>query len=202
MKLSLTVAHPLRLLLPGSLLLLGACQSERANMPPPPPEGRHAEITNEFTAKAEVAAIVPAERAVTLRREDGSLFEVQVDQAVRNFEQLAVGDTVRVQYKERLRALQLPPGTSTRSPQAGLMAARAPAGAKPGAGLGVAVSLRVRIESLDVERGIVVFSLDSGELIARRLRTSEGREFAAALSVGDTVQLDYAESLALGVEKL
>jgi len=184
------------------LLALGACRSAQSQPPAPPPEGRRAEISSEFTATAEVAALAPAERVVTLRREDGSLFDVQVDAGVRNFEQIAVGDTLRVRYKELLAAAKLPPGESARSAQGTVTAARTPAGAKPGAGLGLAVSVRVRIESIDLERGLVVFSLASGELIARRLQTREGREFVAELAVGDTVQLDCTQALALAVEEL
>jgi hypothetical protein len=48
----------------------------------------------------------------------------------------------------------------------------------------------------------VVFSLASGELVARRLQTAEGRAFVTSLVIGDVVQLDFTQSLALGIEKL
>ena len=51
------------------------------------------------------------------------------------------------------------------------------------------------------ERDIVVFSLASGELIAHRLQTPQGREFVEGLKVGNVVQLDYAEAAALSIEK-
>jgi hypothetical protein len=195
-----------RFVLPGSLLVLGACQSGKSQLPPAPPAaagaGQRVELASEFTATAEVTALDPVDRVVQLRREDGSMFDVQADASVRNFEQVAVGDTLRVRYKERLAAVKLPAGTSPKPAQAALGAARAPAGAKPGAGLGLAVSLHVRIESIDHERDIVVFSLASGELIAHRLQTTEGRSFAKNLAVGDLVQLDYSQGLALSVEKL
>jgi hypothetical protein len=66
----------------------------------------------------------------------------------------------------------------------------------------MSVSLRVKIESIDRERDIVVFSLSPGELIAHRLETDEGRDFASSLEVGDMVQLDHMEVLALTVEEL
>ena len=68
--------------------------------------------------------------------------------------------------------------------------------------MGAGISIRVRVESIDLGRDIVVFSLGSGELMARRLRTQEGRAFATSLKVGDLVQLDYTEVLALSIEKL
>jgi len=199
-------ASNVRSIVPALLLALAACHSEPARTPPPPPVGAHgvgrAEITNEYTATAQVTAIAPEKRVVTLKREDGLALDVQCGEGVRNFDQIAVGDTVRVHYKEALAATKLAPGESVRAPQGAITAARAKEGAKPGAGLGVGISLDVKIESIDQEHGIVVFSLPSGELLAHRIATSQGREFVRGLAVGDKVQLDYAEVLALGVEKL
>lgn len=182
------------------LLLLAACQS-----PTPAattPEGVPTTLTNEFTVSAQVIALDPAVRGLTLRREDGTSINVLASDAVRNYEQLAVGDTLRVRFRESLSATKLPAGSMAAPAEVGLVAARTEQGAKPGAGVGVAVRLRVRIESIDRDRALVVFSLASGELIARHLRTPEGRSFVAGLTVGDVVQLDYAEGVALDVDKL
>ena len=193
----------------AALLALGACRSEevRSDSAKPvsgEPVAAHerAEIANDYTATASVVGIREAERIVTLRREDGTSFEVRCGPAVRNFDQIAVGDTLRVHFKESLVATKLAPGESARPAEAALAGARTPEGAKPGAGVGMAVSLRVKIESIDREHGIVVFSLPSEELIAHRLATDEGREFASSLEVGDIVQLDHMEVLALAVDEL
>lgn len=197
----------LRLLVPASLLVLAACQSEPKTASTSPASSatsqkQSAEISNEFTSTAEVTGLMPEERLVTLRREDGSQFAVMVGDGVRNFDQIKVGDDVRVRYKETLSAAKLPPGEAARPVQGTIAAARAKPGEKPAMGVGVAASVRVKIESIDRERNIVVFSLASGELIARRIQTAQGREFVKSIAVGDTVQLDYMEALALGVEKL
>lgn len=199
-----TLASFARLLLPTSLLVVAACQSSSSSPKPPapPPASHKAEISSEFTASAEVTAIAPAERMLTLRREDGAVLELQVGASVRNFGQIAVGDALRVRYEETLAVEKLPAGSAIGPVEGAFGAARAKKGEKPGAGMGMAVRLRVRIESLDLPRDIVVFSLASGELIARRLQTPEGRTFATGLKLGDIVQLDYTEAIALGVEKL
>jgi hypothetical protein len=204
-----SLTRPLRILLPGTLLALAACQTDQSRPPSPPPASyekqyekpQRAEISNEFTATAQVIAIAPGERIVTLRREDGTHFDVQAGEGVRNFDQIAVGDELRVRFKEVLAAAKLPPG-EPRSGQAALAAARAKPGSKPGAGVGMGVSLQVKIESIDRERGIVVFSLASGELIAHRVQTPEGRDVVKSLAIGDLVQLDYGRALALTVEEL
>lgn len=190
-------------LLPALLVGLAACQSTQNEPPaPPPPLGQKARVTNEFEAAVQVVSVDAAARRVVLRREDGNELGLTLGEGVRNFAQIAAGDVVRVRYQETLAAEKLQAGTDIHAVEGALAAGRAPAGAKPGAGLGAALSIRVRVESVDREHDIVAFSLASGELLARRLRTQEGRAFAASLRVGDLVQLDYAESVAIAVQEL
>lgn len=187
----------------GALLALGACQTGQSGSSlPPPSTTQRVELSNEFAATALVVSVAPAERLLTLRREDGSLLELQAGQAVRNFDQIAVGDELRVRYQETLAASLRPAGEKAMAAEGTLAAARAKPGAKPGAGMGVAISLRVRIESIDLPNDIVVFSLASGELVAHRIATPDGRAFVRGLKLGDTVQLDYSEGLALSIEEL
>lgn len=195
----------------ASVLVAGACTStssappapysasstERASQP-----GRKAEITNEFTATAEVVAVNAAERSITIRREDGTEIGLVVDEHVRNLDQIKAGDSLRLRYRESLTAEIRPPGENPVAAQGAIAAGRAKPGAKPGAGMGVAVRLQVKIESIDEKHGIVVFSPASGELIAHRIVTPEGRDFLKHLVVGDSVQLDYLEAVALDVTKL
>ena len=193
-----------RTLFLGSLLALSSCKSsESAGLSTSPPE-QHAQvqISDQLEAKALVVALDRAERLVTLRREDGSLFDVQVGDGVRNFDQIAVGDKLRVQYQETLAATLRPAGVGAAPTEGVFAAGRAKPGAKPGAGLGRAISVCVRIESIDLENHIVVFSLSTGELHAHRIVTPEGREFVKKLRLGDTVQLEYAEALALSITEL
>ena len=196
---SISSFRPLLTTLLGALLL-SACQSPAPAAKAPAPSS--ATLSSQISATAQVVAIDGAARLITLRREDGGLLQVKAGEEVRNFAQIAVGDTLLVQYDESLQASLRPVGEPAGPVEAGVVAARAEKGAKPGAGLGLAISVRVKIESLDREREIVVFSLGSGALIARRIATSEGREFVKGLKVGDTVQLDYTQAVALSIKKL
>jgi hypothetical protein len=191
-----------------ALLVLCACKStpkEPTTQPAAavdPNRVERAQITSELTAKAEVVAVNPTTRIIALRSEDGSLFQVMAGQEVRNFGQIAAGDTLRVQYRETLAASIRPASEAAVPVEAGAAAVRAKPGAKPGAGVGAAISLRARVESIDRVRDIVVCSLASGEMFARRVMTPEGREFVKVLKIGDTVQLDYTEAVALSIDKL
>lgn len=189
-------------LLPVLLVGLAACKSTQNEPPaPPPPLGQRAQVTNEFEAAVQVVSVDAAARRIVLRREDGNELGLTLGEDVRNFAQIAAGDVVRVRYQETLVAEKLPAGTDIQATEGAFAAGRAPAGAKPGAGAAAAISVRVRVESVDREHDIVAFSLASGELLARRLRTQEGRAFAASLKVGDLVQLAYAEGVAIAVQK-
>ena len=204
MNLSHTSAsRTLPLLIAGAIALLG-CKSDQSeeSTPPPPPETTNAKISNEFTATAQVTSIEREQRLVTLRREDGTLFTLQVGSSARNLDQVEVGDTLRVRYKEELAASLRPAGDSPSSVEGVVGGGVTEAGTKPGGGVAVGMSARVKLESIDLKRDIVVFSLASGELIAHRIATPEGRGFVEGLKVGDVVQLDYAQALALSVEEL
>jgi hypothetical protein len=183
------------------LLLSSACQSSGSAAAPAAPTG-YAHISNEIVATAEVVAVEPATRLVTLRREDGSQFRVRCGPEVRNFAQIAAGDTLRVKYQETLAAKRLSAEEKSTPAEASLAGARAKAGAAPAAGAGIEIDVCVKIESIDREREVVVFSLASGELFARHVATSEGREFVKTLKPGDRVRLEYTEIMALSVEKL
>jgi len=199
------------LVLAAAATALAACESSKpVSASPQQPAAattsadapKRVELSDDITATAQVVAIAPAERVVTLRREDGVQFDVKCGESVRNFEQIAVGDTLRVRYKATLSAERMAAGEKAEPAVAALAAGRAKKGEKPGAGMGMGLSLRVKIESIDREHDIVVFSLASGELIAHRLRTAQGREFVAGLKVGEVVQLDYSEVMAITVDKL
>jgi hypothetical protein len=160
-----------------------------------------ARIAEERTVTAAVVAVDKTGRVVTLRGEHGGLTRLRAGEAVRNFDQIAVGDALVVRYQAALQATLLAKGEVLRPAEASLVAGRAPAGAAPAVGAGLQASVRVKIESIDTSRDLLVFSTSSGELLVHRVATDEGREFVRKLHVGDLVQLDYDEALALGIEK-
>ena len=219
-------------LLAGLLLALAACKSNEAAAPastkeaapakatasnketapaketastksdPKQAEPKKAELTSQVAETAEVVAIDPPTRSITVRSDDGVLVRIKAGDEVRNYDQIAVGDKLKVVYRDSLTVTRRPAGESATPVAAAAVAGRAEAGAKPGAGVGMMISVRVKIESIDREHDIVVFSSASGALRARRVVTAEGRDFVKELKVGDTVQLDYAEAMAVSIDKM
>jgi len=195
MHLPSTTSLCLRTLFFTTLVGLGGCQSPPA--PAPAEKGAvatadnmpSAKITQDLTTTAQVVAVDQQKRLVTLKNEAGQM------------KRIVAGDTLKVQYQAGLAATQLPAGSPLRPPQGVVAMARAAKGAAPAAAAGIAASVRVRIESIDAARDIVVFAMGSDELIAHRIATPEGREFVKKLKVGDLVQIDYDEVMALSIEK-
>ncbi len=183
----------------GILFAAPACKS---SAPPKPAASdfKPAEITNEYDARAQVIEVSQADRKVVLRRGDGSVFEVVAPESVRNFDQISVGKVLHVHYRESVKAIVLPPGSELKVTDAAFDAGRAPSGSKPAAASAVAVGFRVRVTSVDREHGVVTYQMPSGEVASRKVQTDEGKRFLETLAVGDVVQLDIRQNLALAID--
>lgn len=185
----------------GALLALAACKSTEpgaaaAGAP------QKVEIQNEVTAKADVVMVDKATRGLLLRREDGAMMRMRVPAEVRNYDQIAAGNQLRVRFRQQLRVERNTTATGPADARLTAAAARAPKGDMPAAAAGAELSVVVQIESIDLSRDIVTFSLASGELVSHRIATDQGRNFVRGLKVGDKVTLAYSEALALSVEAL
>jgi hypothetical protein len=165
--------------------ILAACQTEPATV----------ERTSEVTATV-VATDVPG-RLVTLRGPEGNVFTVQAGEEVRNLPQVEVGDRVAVRYYEAIAAEMAKPGQEA---SASATAMRAPAGAKPGAGLAEEVTATVEITDLDAATHTVSFTGPDGLAQTVTVQDPEMRRFVETLEVGDEVAVTYTEALAISVE--
>lgn len=202
---SLIASRRISFLLPGVLLAALACKSSSteptSSTTAPPPTSTPATVTNEYSVDAEVVAISQPERRITFRRSDGVVFDVVAGEAVRNFDQITVGKQLRVRYRESLTATLLPPGEELKVTHAAYASARAPVGAQPAAGAGLTIGMRVRVTAIDRENQVVTYLTPSDDFGARKIRTEKGREFVKYLKVGDIVQLDLQQSLALKIDQ-
>ena len=175
----------LRTLAVLAVVTLAACQTEPATV----------ERVSEVTAT--VTAIDLPARQVTLRGPDGNLFTVEAGEEVRNLPQVEVGDRVVVSYYEAIAAEMAQPGQEA---SASAAAARAPAGAKPGAGVAQEVTATVEIVALDLPNHTVSFTGPQGLAQTITVQDPEMRDFIRTLKVGDEVAVTYTEALAISVE--
>lgn len=168
-----------------ALGMLAACQTKPATV----------ERTSEVTAT--VTAIDLPERLVTLKGPEGNLFTVQAGGEVRNLPQVEVGDRVVVRYHEAIAAEMAKPGQEA---SATATATRAPAGARPGAGLAQEVTTTVEITDLDLATHTVSFTDPDGLAQTITVQDPRMQDFVETLKVGDQVAVTYTEALAISVE--
>ena len=79
-------------------------------------------------------------------------------------------------------------------------AMRAPAGAKPGAGVAQEVTATVKIAALDLVTHTVSFTDPDGLAQTIAVQDPKMRGFIERLKVGDEVAVTYTEALAISVE--
>jgi hypothetical protein len=195
-------SRSVRLTASGAALVLGAVLAAGcAHMPWSEKPPQSAEITQNLTATATVVAVDASKRLITLRDARGVTSVVHAGPEVRNFAQIAPGDTVKVRYQESLVFTRLQPGVAAAPPSAEIVAGRAKPGQKPGAMMGGQLTTTVKVELVDADSNIVVFTPPDGGLRAVRAVRPEGQQFIRGLAPGDQVEITYTEALAVSVDK-
>jgi hypothetical protein len=153
--------------------------------------------TTSVEASAIVAAIDSAKREVTLKRSDGTQTVVAVSDEVRNFNQIKVGDTVRVQYTQAV-ALELKKGAVDKGPPTVEQSAvRAPVGATPGAAVGQKVTAMAEVTAVDAKNHLVTVQGPKGNKVDLEIKDPAQLK---NIKQGDHVQVTYVEALAVSVE--
>ncbi|WP_093248589.1 hypothetical protein [Rubrimonas cliftonensis] len=165
-----------------------------AQAPVAPAQAERAEA---LRMTATVDAIDRDARALTLRGEDGAVFEVLASPEVRNFDQIEVGDTVAVEY---MRAVAARMATAEDgAPLSVTDAVRTAEGEKPGAGVAMGVEETLEVVAYDPATATAVVRDQAGETL-RFVVAPEMRAFAEARKPGDRVRVTIIEAFALGVE--
>jgi hypothetical protein len=148
---------------------------------------------------AEVVGIDRTDRAVTLLGPDGNVVAIEVSHAARNFDQIAVGDQVKVAYYESV-ALYLGKAGEMPEEAASLVAARSPKGDKPGGIVVEAVDISATVQSIDKKKRAVTLELPDGRKVTTKIDKSV--EAFDTLKVSETLHVRYTEAIAIAVEKL
>lgn len=160
-----------------------------------------AEISEEVVLKSTVQAVNAETREITLERQDGAKVVIVAGPEVRNFAQIAVGDTVKARYRVTLSAQRLESGEAGSKPAAKVAVGVAAPGSKPGVDIEAGAEVTVTVETVDTKKHIVVFTGPEGGLHSVRAQRDEGRRFVSGLKAGDRVKLAYTEAVGLSVEE-
>lgn len=112
---------------------------------------------------ATVKAVDAEKRMVTLETSDGDVIQVKCGEAVRNFDQIHVGDRVKaVAIAKLVISVRTGAGPGAK-PEAGVFIARSPKGARPGAIIASTEDMTAKIESVDAGKQTVTLKADAGK---------------------------------------
>ena len=175
----------------GALLCMPS--AAMAQTPTPPVKGTAA--MNSVTVTATVTAIDLNTRAVSIKTTDGKEFSFIAGDAVKNLAQVAVGDVVTATYTEAL-LYEVKSGGTTGASQT--MATERAGADKPGGVIGQKTTVTVVITAIDTATPSVTFKGPAGNVRTIKVQHPEKLK---GVKVGDTVDLTYAESIAISVEK-
>ncbi len=149
-----------------------------------------------ITVTATVVKIDQKTRVVTLKAADGETYSFVANEAVKNLAQVKKGDLITATYTEAV-AYELKKGGSATGAVVNTAGGAANPGSKPAAAVGGTVTLTVVIAAIDPKTPSVTFKSASGETRTVKVQSPEK---LAGVSVGDTVQITYAEAIAMKVE--
>ena len=150
------------------------------------------------TITAEVVAIDRVDRIVALLGPRGNVVEVEVGHEARNFDQIEVGDQVKVTYYESVAIFVGKKGQKPKA-TAGLAAARSAKGDKP-AGLVVEViDVSAKVQAIDRKKRIIELKRPDGKLVTTKV--DESVQAFDTLKVGDSIHARITEAIAISVEK-
>jgi Cu/Ag efflux protein CusF len=174
-----------------ALAIAAGCASQK-------PSGK---IENVVEARATVTAIDLSQREVTLKDPKdtkGGAVVVQVPEAVKNLDQMRVGDEVLVSYTEAL-AWQVKPaskGAPGVSADTGVTTSKP--GDKPGGTVGRTISLTATITGIDLAAGTVTLTGPGG--VSQTIKARDPANLKK-VQVGDLVDITYTEAVAVSVKE-
>lgn len=175
------------------VLALAGCATTKSKVP----AGEGVELGEVSVITVNVVGIDKKDRTLTLRGPQGNVVTVEVTDDVRNFDQIEVGDKVKVTYYEAVAVYFGEHGTQPKA-DAGAVFARAPKGAKPGAYAVGAVDVSATVQAINkAKRTVTLKGPDGDEVI---VAVDESMKEFDNLRVGDTIHVRYTEAIAISVE--
>jgi len=150
-----------------------------------------------ITRTATVTKIDKKDRWITLKLADGNLIDVQAGPAVRNFDQIKVGDQVSASQEDTLTIEVLPAGQAAPNVTGGSAIVTAPKGAKP---MGVVVDTTVvsgKVTAIDYATRTVTLVGPEGN--SRTIQAGPAVQKFDAVKQGDVVVLTLKTATAIQV---
>ncbi|MDM0109808.1 hypothetical protein QTH97_33165 [Variovorax sp. J22R24] len=153
------------------------------------------EMMKEVTISAQVTAIDPKNRIATLKGPEGNEFAVLVDQRVKNFAQVKVGDMVEATYIQAV-ALDFQKGDGIRMATQTRAMDRAQAGQLPGGAAMKQTTLVSNIWAIDQAKGTVMVRGPFGHFTEVKVKDPA---MLGGVKVGDQMKMTITQAIATSV---
>ena len=150
------------------------------------------ETTASITAT--VVAIDKTTRTVTLKGAQRTV-DVVAGDAVKNFDQIKVGDRLVVKYVEAL-TLELKKAKGPADAKAEVAAVRAAPGARPAGAVGREVTILADVVGVDEKKSVISLKGPRGNIVDLKVHN---QDHFKVVRKGDQVEVVYTEALALAV---
>lgn len=145
---------------------------------------------------ATVTAIDAANRLVTLKGKTET-DTIKMGPEVKNFDQIKVGDLVRVTVSQGAVLSLMAPGAAPVEPSVTARGDAAPLGAKPAGDVKVSIKGTVTVTAIDMKTRIATLETAEG----RKFKVKAGKDIALdKVKVGDKVLAEFNETVAIAVE--
>lgn len=202
---SVALKRVLAAVLPAALLTLACCSSDK----PPAPRTESAGSTtvqpgvpggvavDTHTMTANVLHLDAASREVLLATPDGRKERVKCGPEVRNFEQIRVGDQLKVTVAEEVAVYMASEGTPPDAAGASLVAL-APKGAKPGGVMASTVQVVATVVAIDMHKHKATLEFPDGSRKTVAVRPDVD---LTQRKVGEKVVIRKTEAMAISVDK-
>jgi len=157
-----------------------------------------ATATRSIRLTATVKAVDVANRTITLQGKSGKSETFKAGPDVQRLEDIAVGDTVVIDYVQGLALQFQPPGSASVAPTAVATGGRADKSQPPGAAATAGVTATVTVTAIDSVKRLVSFEGPGGNVYTVKAGSKIHLE---KLKVGDKLLATYVEALAIKLEK-
>jgi hypothetical protein len=156
------------------------------------------ELGEAVSVTAEVVYIDKQDRIVVLRGSEEKYVEIDVPEEARNFDQIRVGDQVKVTYYESV-ALFLGDAGTLPDENVDVVAARSKKGEKPGGLVIGTVDISALVMQIDKENQKVYLQDPGGNTVA--VSVDPSLNDLKDMKAGDLVHARFTKAVAISVEK-
>lgn len=146
---------------------------------------------------AQVVAIDPVARVVTLKTKKGKVVDVVAGDEVRNFDQIKLGDFVVVRYVEALTLELMKTKSGIREMTETSDSARAQPGERPAAAAGRQVRVIADVTAVNKKAKTITLKGPKGNSVTLDVKNPDHFK---VVKVGDQVEAVYTEAVAISVE--